>query len=225
MQGLGRVNLLVGANNCGKTSVLECIQLLRSPGALAVLSDITVRRGEWGYLSDEDPADPRVRSPDLSRLFANRELRGQIRIEADRSGDIASAGWNSQVRLYVEHPTSRDLDEWRAGVPEGAEDECLVLHVECSDPDDHHKVLLTDEGLLVRPGLPRSARRGSIQTAEFVRATGMTAGDAARTLSRFVLTPKEDAITNALRLVEPAIERIAPVADDHGYPRFSAPGG
>lgn len=95
MQGLGRVNLLVGANNCGKTSILECIQLLQSPGAPRVLADITRRRGEWGYSSNEYPTVPRgVRSDglDASHLFANRELRGRIRIEADLSGDIAAAG-------------------------------------------------------------------------------------------------------------------------------------
>ena len=31
MEGLGRVNLLVGANNSGKTSILECIELLIVP--------------------------------------------------------------------------------------------------------------------------------------------------------------------------------------------------
>ena len=46
MEGLGRVNLLVGANNSGKTSILECIELLRSAGNPHVLSSIVGRRGE-----------------------------------------------------------------------------------------------------------------------------------------------------------------------------------
>ena len=229
MQGLGRVNLLVGTNNCGKTSILECIELLRSPGAPGVLSNITRRRGEWGYPSDEDPTARRGAqwdSLDVSHLFANRQLRGQIRIEADRSGDIAAAGWNHRVTVYVEGPTVRDYDEWGAEVPEGAEDERLALHVEWSDPDDHYKASLTDDGLLFRPRLPtRLRRRGSSQAVQFVRTSGMTAADVVRTFSKFVLTPKEDAITNALRIVEPTIERIAPVADDHGHFRFNAPGG
>ena len=227
-KGLGRVNLLVGANNCGKTSILECIELLRQPGALGVLSDITRRRGEWGYLSDEDPTvrrGARWDSLDVSHLFANRALRGQIRIEADRSGDIATAGWNNRVRVYTEGPTVRDYDEWGAEVPEGTEDEPLVLHVEWSDPDDHYKVILTDDGLLFQRRLPIRGRRGSSQTVQFVRTSGMTALDVVRTFSKFVLTPKEDAITKALRIVEPAIERIAPVADDRAHFTRNAPGG
>ena len=49
MDGLGRVNLLVGTNNSGKTSILECIELLRSAGNPHVLSAIARRRGELGY--------------------------------------------------------------------------------------------------------------------------------------------------------------------------------
>jgi AAA15 family ATPase/GTPase len=32
MTGLGRVNLLVGTNNCGKSSILEAIHVLARPG-------------------------------------------------------------------------------------------------------------------------------------------------------------------------------------------------
>ncbi len=228
MQGLGRVNLLVGANNCGKTSILECIELLRSPGTPRALSDITRRRGEWGYSSDEDPALPlgvRTDSLDISHLFANRELRGRIRIKADRSGEIAAEGWNNRVTLRVEGSTVRDRDEWGAAVPEGVDDERLVLHIEWSDPDDHYKVFLTDEGLLLRPQLRTHGRNGSSQTVQFVRTGGMTAADVVRAFSKFVLTPKEEAITQALRIVEPAIERIAPVPDDRGRFDRNAPGG
>lgn len=229
MQGLGRVNLLVGANNCGKTSILECIELLRSPGAPRALSDITRRRGELGYSCDEDPSAPlgtRSDGLDVSHLFANHDLRGRIRIEADCSGDIAAAGWNDSVTVYVE--TVRDYDDYDecgAEVHEGTEDERLVLQVEWSDPSDHFNVFLTDEGLLFRPRLPMRRRHGSSQTVRFVRTSGMTAADVVRTLSKFALTPKEEAITQALRIVEPTIERIAPVADDRGRFDRNAPGG
>jgi hypothetical protein len=44
--GLGRVNLLVGKNNSGKTSVLEVLNLLESGGDPNVLWRIVSRRGE-----------------------------------------------------------------------------------------------------------------------------------------------------------------------------------
>jgi hypothetical protein len=46
MSGLGRVNLLVGTNNSGKTSVLEAIYLLASAGDPGALWQMLWRRGE-----------------------------------------------------------------------------------------------------------------------------------------------------------------------------------
>jgi len=46
MEGLARVNLIVGKNNSGKTALLEGIQFLASGGESSVLADIANRRGE-----------------------------------------------------------------------------------------------------------------------------------------------------------------------------------
>lgn len=43
---LGSINLIVGDNNCGKTSVLEAIELLRSSGNLANIYRIARQREE-----------------------------------------------------------------------------------------------------------------------------------------------------------------------------------
>ena len=43
---LATVNLLVGKNNCGKTSLLEAVELLVSGGHLSVFSEVARRRGE-----------------------------------------------------------------------------------------------------------------------------------------------------------------------------------
>ena len=46
LNGLGRVNLLVGGNNQGKTSVLEAVELAASGFSYATLSAVLKRRGE-----------------------------------------------------------------------------------------------------------------------------------------------------------------------------------
>ena len=46
MADLARVNLVVGKNNCGKTSILEAIELLVSGGRVSALRESAVRRGE-----------------------------------------------------------------------------------------------------------------------------------------------------------------------------------
>ena len=125
MQGLGRVNLLVGTNNCGKTSILECIELLRSVGDLHVLSAIVGRRGEWGYGSDGDTSTslgPRPDPLDLSHLFPNHELGGTIQIEADRAGDVNNAARNDKVTVHVEDPSGSSVSgSWRENPRKGVQ--------------------------------------------------------------------------------------------------------
>ena len=55
MNDLGIVNLLVGGNNSGKTSVLEAIYLLISRGDLLLIWQLFWRCGE--QLPDERPRD------------------------------------------------------------------------------------------------------------------------------------------------------------------------
>ena len=102
MEGLGRVNLLVGANNSGKTSILECIELLRSAGNPHVLSSIAGRRGEWGYVTDED-ARASLTPQDFLDVGYRRRSPGieKSRVEAvrfSRSAIVAAAERNIEVR-------------------------------------------------------------------------------------------------------------------------------
>ena len=48
---LATVNLLVGKNNCGKTSLLEAVELLVSNGHLSVFSEVAQRHDEGDLLS------------------------------------------------------------------------------------------------------------------------------------------------------------------------------
>jgi AAA15 family ATPase/GTPase len=50
LQQLGRINLLVGLNNSGKTSVLEAVQLLCSRTNLEPLTETMLNRGEYFWL-------------------------------------------------------------------------------------------------------------------------------------------------------------------------------
>lgn len=67
MSGLGRVNLLVGTNNCGKTSVLEAIHILSMPGRPLPLLQGQLRRGELVETVAE-------RQIDVAHLFHGRRL-------------------------------------------------------------------------------------------------------------------------------------------------------
>ena len=82
LESLSRVNLLVGKNNSGKTSVLEAVDLLVSGGSPAAITDSARRRGETRSIDWRPPGYGPV--PSIAHLFydhacepgASLELRG-----------------------------------------------------------------------------------------------------------------------------------------------------
>ena len=229
MQRLGRVNLLVGTNNCGKTSVLECIALLRSACDPRVLSAIAERRGELAHTDDGDARAPfaaRTDLADVSHLFRNHQMDGTINIEAERVGE-EPAGSHDELTICVKDPSTHEHDE-RDTVQEGDDvDARPALSIDWSHGFAGFSVQLglTQEGLFRGTRRLARARNGSSQAVQFVRTSGLTSADVVRTFSKFVLTPKEENITRALRIIEPALERIAPIGDDSRRIDRYAPGG
>ena len=63
---LSRVNLLVGRNNCGKTSILEAMHFLVSRGDPFVLTRSANRRGEVG----DGGSRSRHGGPNISHFFS-----------------------------------------------------------------------------------------------------------------------------------------------------------
>ncbi len=71
MQQLGRLNLIVGTNNSGKTSILEAIKLLLSPSLnFEVLGDVIVDRSE--YIENEENHTPELV---IRHLFYNHQIK------------------------------------------------------------------------------------------------------------------------------------------------------
>ena len=225
MRGLGRVNLLVGANNCGKTSILECIELLRSTGNPNVLSSILRRRGEWGDAKDRD-SEPFL---DVKRLFSGHDLRERVVVEGEHGSIVNPSEWNGRVAMHVEGPRDSEPEE---PDPVG-EDGYFTLTVEWSnredDPDTRVVNLgITSDGHLIPPRPRRflRTRNGPLaQVVQFIRTSGMTAPDVVRLFDDVVLTESEEHVTQALRIIEPAVERIASVVTDRGPNFREAPGG
>lgn len=70
LNNLGRINLLVGKNNSGKTSLLEAVQLFSSQFDLKSLAQLMSSRGEYlweniKYSSDIIP----VKTYEIEHLF------------------------------------------------------------------------------------------------------------------------------------------------------------
>ena len=72
LRDLARVNLLVGPNNCGKTSVLEAVQLLVSRGDPRVLTQLASRRGESAAGIGDETGTGSLDIPSITNSTATR---------------------------------------------------------------------------------------------------------------------------------------------------------
>ena len=87
MSGLGRINIIIGENNSGKTSVLEAIQLLDSGDVLA--NAINIARRREAQLGASIMKDRLLPFDMLLYSFPMQEKEKEIYIQAesDRYGE------------------------------------------------------------------------------------------------------------------------------------------
>lgn len=116
LSNLSRVNLLVGKNDCGKTSILEAIHFLVSKGDPEVLASCADRRGEGADVAPRSAAPslaeagsrPRRNGPSIARFFLGHRFGpGEaLRISGEGHGCVSV-----QLRLRDESlPLADDLD-------------------------------------------------------------------------------------------------------------------
>lgn len=208
---LGPINLLVGQNNSGKSSVLEAIDLLLAHGDPRSIWSALNRRGERLWDEEERRNTPEV---DVCRLFNgyDLDLESHFRIKAQndfRSQELrASIVETSESELRQPELILSDSD-----TAFGA----FGLQMSWEDQSVHEELLpmpLTERGgLSMDVFRRRPIRRDELkQITSFVTTSSLTPDEVLSILSRIVLNPEEELLLKALRIIEPSIERIAPVA-------------
>jgi hypothetical protein len=214
LQPLGRLNLLVGMNNSGKTSILEAIQLLTSQSNLESLQEVMLGRGEY-VLSDERNGS---RELDICHLFYNHEINADSKfsIISDNNGN------REGISIFVEHNEKQmslfeDLEDIR--------EFALVFEWLGQDNKNVKLPLSSQQGLssdyVRRVDYTRRIRRDlkdSGLKTQFVTSASLTTEKMIELFDQVVLTVEEKLITEALQTIEPSLERIAPVSSEkHRY--------
>jgi hypothetical protein len=74
LANVSRVNLLVGKNNSGKSSILEAVQLLADGGDFRTLDQIARRRGETTLSYSDLGRTTSARLPDVSHFFYGHSI-------------------------------------------------------------------------------------------------------------------------------------------------------
>ncbi|GBO52799.1 hypothetical protein APA_600 [Pseudanabaena sp. lw0831] len=202
MQQLGRLNLIVGTNNSGKTSILEAVQLLTSQFNLELLRDLMISRGEYILNDERNPemaVRRNVRELNICHLFFGHEINVSSRFSI--SGD--NLGRKEAVFVSIENTGQlslfEDIREFALSIEwSGKEGEKIKLPLspEESLSLDYVRRIRRDNNLGLKTQLVTSS---SIKPEEMVNL-----------FNKFVLTAEEDFVIEALRTIEPKIERIAP---------------
>lgn len=209
LTGLNRVNLFVGQNNNGKTSILEAAQILASEGHLGVLFRSLRRRGEIISVNELERI---VEEYDISHLFHGHRFK--------LGSAFGLEGFNGKPISVVCEIVPAPQDKGTAQLP-------------IFDVDEGHQVALSVKvaGSSVTT-IPLSPF-GGVPLDTFRRrplgspGTGMLMGDAAeappirvvptegletRNLGLLwdgiALTPDEPKVIEALQIIEPIENRI-----------------
>ncbi|MFP4099944.1 AAA family ATPase [Coleofasciculus sp.] len=223
LQQLGRVNLLVGKNNSGKTSILEAIQLLCSKGNPEPLLEAMTNRGEY-FWSDDIKRSRRERELDICHLFHGHE------IESGSEFSILSSNDNFQDKLFVsigKQPivsrTDSEIEsDESASVVEEFPDDLIEFVFKITWTDGNHregwKRTLSSNGGLSEDYIRRWRVIGkpskNAAKTQYITSSSLTTTNMTELFDQVVLTPEEMLVYKALQTIEPKIERLASITSE-----------
>jgi energy-coupling factor transporter ATP-binding protein EcfA2 len=199
LKQLGRINLLVGENNSGKTSILEAIQLLTARNNLEPLSRLMIDRGEFIENSNDQ------KEIEIRHLFYGHAL-GRLMISGENGAFKESLSWGMRELFPVELAKLYDevqnelLFNWSSEDKNG---EPWTLQ--------HFALPLSQDDTLSIPfnRIPRIMHNPPVVKTQFISATSVSIPELFRFFEDVQLTPQEDLVYQALRTIEPKCERIA----------------
>jgi len=202
VEGLATVNLIVGANNAGKTVLLEAIEAVASHDSPFVLYRSSLDRGEFRRRrgTEEDLVDLDLRHWFHGHAFASGasfriHATGDHELSVSRSLDVTPANLPSPPFI----PGALCLTTQQPRVPERA------------GPDVNRRLPLTPDGLL-GAGIPSMFNNFGLRLSPpvgYIPTNRLFPKQLARLWTNVVLTPGEERTIAALRLIEPQIDRIA----------------
>lgn len=213
MIGLGRINLLVGTNNCGKTSILEAVRLAASIDDALSFQQVARQRGEKIY---EKTSSSRVISfeADITHLFYGHTLTlgNNFEIKTFSESDCET------LHVTVIEKNLNDFNENNITSDDEnlSEESNWVLNCSWSTSTNTIELPLSLHGGISNDAIRRFSRLriNKNNPVRTISTSGLNANEIISMFEDIVLTREEDLVTQALRIVEPSIERIATISSD-----------
>ncbi len=226
IERLGRVNLIVGKNNIGKSSLLEALRLYMRRGHPSLIWEILEFRDESDtryrrFPSASEDVDEELLLSALKNLFYGR---GDIRpgVEAVSIGPlnlldktlIVGLGWYS-LRLDVEG--NRKMQLLSPEEYDSADNPSLRFVVQVGQ--------LPQVSYLLRPSAANRLSSTEIReiNGTFIGSSGLTRALLARLWDNTTLSPFEEDILAAVHIVAPGVTGISIVGEDGTTARGRTP--
>jgi predicted ATPase len=227
LSALSRVNLLVGKNNSGKTSILEAINLMASGCDPRVLSRIARQRGEIFFeAEDREPGRRSTTYADISHFFHDHvfELGGQFAIETDdgmgqltaRVINVADAASEVQQFLFEE------LGPLRAA---------FAIRVETDKHPQGRLIFpVTEEGAISVDQIYRfgrgtkSLRPDDSPAALFITQDSLERAPMSEMWDKVITDGRERDVVKAMNILEPKVSNIFFLTSERTI-RFESRGG
>lgn len=205
VERLSRVNLFVGTNNSGKTSLLEAAEILLGEGSLRSILAGPLRRGE----SVTSEANRNNREVEVRHLFRGHQLVAGTGFEISGMDGVPQAVALSldpyDAANFVEEG-DQELDD--DGLPPPGAGLVLTLR---SLVFDTFEVVLNHAGRvpLADPDIRKHIAGEPDIGFNFVTTSGLNVRQIGQIWDDVVLTSEETTVLEVLRIIEPEIERIA----------------
>ena len=215
MGDLGRVNLLVGTNNSGKTSLLEALHLLTSRADTRGLWQLLWRRGERSI--ERTPRSEHEPEVDASHLFTGHEFQIGSQFLLSATNQTPECHVSFKVVELTEKERSGNVHRLPGGrVPK------IALRIDGVPKPTIAMIPLGNTGTISVDSLdtPRRTRRHRSDEeprVQYVTTDSMDGNHLVALWNGIALTSDEDLVLNALTSIDSNIERIAAQASTTPY--------
>ncbi len=204
IDNLARVNLIVGKNNVGKSTLLEAVQLLVRQGSPSALFEQLETRGEISLYEDSF----RPKGYDISHLFFERRVKNGSSLELitskgqDLSLKITFARNLKQLSLFENGQASKQT-RIKTTTPS-------YLRLNYGGSEALETLIDVFGELIDRKQAKIYADLTPLSTqSNYVTTKGVGYDSLARLWDQITLTPKEDDVIKMLQILEPDVQRIS----------------
>jgi len=201
---IARVNLIVGTNNSGKSSLLEAIYLLAGKGSRSYLYEILHERDEITSKTVVSESPGTISGYQPAHIFYGRQLE---------TGRVV------KIQSKLEKPTALTIS-FGETEEDGRGLRYRLLEFKCvqdgAEPVEQ-SLLVREDGLLFDPDglfanpflVPPPSFASPEQQVGFVTTNYLEYDELAKLWDNITLTPREDQVVESLRILEPDVERIS----------------